>query len=97
MHYDVGQGFGAVQVEQRVDVIGDVIHLKQMALLCLEDTLCACVQGGIGSLGQQGGAVFGAEDEVDEDLRERLGNDAFTLICRRSAARFQRAKSLSLS
>jgi len=33
VHHHIGQGLGAVQVEQDMDVIGDVVHLDQVAFL----------------------------------------------------------------
>jgi hypothetical protein len=57
-----------VQVEQDMNVIGDVVHFDEVAFLFFEDPLSIGVQGGVGSWRQQGCAALGAEHEMDENF-----------------------------
>jgi len=49
-----------MEIEERVDVIGDVVHLDDEAFLRFENA--------------HGLAALGAEDEVDESFGEGLGH-----------------------
>src|SRR5262249_38166633 len=51
-----------------------VVHLDQMAFLLFEDALGERIQVVVRGRREHGHAVFGAEDEVDEDLRKRLSH-----------------------
>jgi len=51
-----------------MDVIGDVVHLDQVAFLFFGNALGIGVQRGVRSLRQQECAPLGAEDEVEENL-----------------------------
>jgi hypothetical protein len=51
-----------VEIEERVDMIGDVVHFDEMAFLGLENALGVGVERGEGLLGEQGFTALGAED-----------------------------------
>jgi hypothetical protein len=86
MHHNVGQRLGAVQIEERVDVVGDVVHLDQVALLLFEDAFRIGVHAGKPRLRQQGCTAFRAENKVDENPSKGLGYENLPLMCRTLSA-----------
>jgi len=72
--------------EECVDVVGDVVHLDQVALLFFENAVRIRVQGGKRRLRQQGCAVFRAENQVDEHPGKGLGHGDLRPICRTLSA-----------
>jgi len=86
MHHNIGQRLGAVQIEERVDVVGDVVHLDQVALLLFENSVRIGVQSGKPPLRQQGCTAFRAENKVDENPSKGLGHANLPLMCRTLSA-----------
>lgn len=68
VHHHVRQRFRAVQIEEEVDMVGDVVHFDQVAFLLLEDAVGVCVKSTVRSLRQHWYAAFGAENEVNQDF-----------------------------
>ena len=72
LFHGVADRDGAAQFKEDVDVIGDRVDEDGRAAEILQDGRHVTVQGVAHGVMQDGFAVFGAEDEVDVQPRERL-------------------------
>lgn len=71
----IGEGFGFVQFEQNVHVIGDGVNGDYVASFVGQDARCVGVQARFGVFAKDWATFFGGENQVNDIAGERLGHD----------------------